>query len=66
MEIPDILAATVKFAPNGGVKKPISQVMTVNIPKKTGSIPNDVTSGKNTAVKSTICAKDSIKVPIKI
>ena len=34
-----ILAATNKLIPIGGVRNPISQVITVNIPKTTGSIP---------------------------
>ena len=61
-----ILAATKRLIPIGGVRKPISQVKTVKIPKTTGSIPILVTSGKKTAVKIIIWATLSNHIPIKI
>ncbi len=66
IEIFEIRAATVRFAPKGGVRKPISQVMTVKMPNMTGSTPSEVANGRNTAVNKTIWASDSINVPIKM
>ena len=54
IESPVIRAATNRLIPIGGVRNPISQVNTVNIPKTTGSIPSFTAKGKNTAVKITI------------
>ena len=42
--------ATFKLAPTGGVRKPISQVATVNTPKRIGSIPRLFTTGNKTGV----------------
>ena len=66
IETPEIRDATVRLAPSGGVRKPISQVMTVNIPNRTGSTPSDETNGRKTEVNKMICASDSMNVPIKI
>ena len=56
-ETAEIREAMVRLAPSGGVRKPISQVITVKMPNSTGSIPSDVTSGRKTAVNRTICAR---------
>ena len=48
IEMPEIRAATLRLPPSGGVRKPISQVITVRTPKSTGSTPREVTSGRKT------------------
>jgi len=55
--------ATNKLTPNGGVKNPISELTTNNIPKCIGSTPKLVTTGNNNGVSIIIVANVSINIP---
>ena len=57
------LQATNKLTPRGGVKKAISLVNTMIIPKWTGSTPNFMTKGNRIGVRMIIVAAVSINIP---
>ena len=61
-----IRAATNRFAPTGGVRKPTSHEMTITMPNTIGSIPSATTIGKSKGVNKMICAIDSRNIPVII
>ena len=62
---PDIIEAVNRFAPRGGVTKPIAKFKIMIIPKWTGLTPTKVTIGNKIGVKIMIAAHVSINVPTK-
>ena len=57
------LTPTNKIEPTGGVQSPIHKFKTKIIPKWTGSIPIEVTTGKKIGVKIKTAGVMSIKIP---
>ena len=55
--------ATNKFTPSGGVIKPIAKLVTMMIPKCTGSTPKAVTTGNKIGAKIMMAHTVSMKQP---
>ena len=61
----EILLATKRFTPTGGVINPMARAVTIMTPKCIGSIPMRVAKGSKTGVMMTIAASASIKSPTR-
>ena len=59
----EISLAIKRFAPNGGVMKPIARFKIIIIPKCTGLTPTALTMGSRIGVRMMIAAFVSIKAP---
>lgn len=59
----DILEATKRLIPSGGVIKPIAKLVTIIKPKWIGSTPKDVATGKRIGANTKIAGVVSMKQP---